>query len=161
MRLVIIGCGKSKIWDNDSDGVLGPQKTKDVYTSNCSKLKKQLAEREGCDWMILSAKYGFIPPDFIIPTAYDVTFKKKSSNPISVEELTRQVEDQTLSRYDEIAVIAGVEYIDRIREAFRDRAVTIHAPLAGNPFGRQVQMMEQLLSSGDLAHGGTSLFGSA
>ena len=45
MRLVIIGCGKSKIWGNDSDSVLGPQKAKDVYTSHCSKLKRQLAER--------------------------------------------------------------------------------------------------------------------
>jgi hypothetical protein len=62
MRLVIIGCGKSKIWGNNSDGVLSPQKAKDIYTSHNAKLKKLLAEREGCDWMMLSAKYGFIPP---------------------------------------------------------------------------------------------------
>ena len=161
MKLVIVGCGKSKIWDNDEDHGVGPQRAEDAYTSHCSKLKRQLAEREGCDWMILSAKYGFIRPDFIIPCAYNVTFKSQSTNPISVPELTQQVEDQKMGRYDEIAIIAGIEYINRIREAFRGRAATIHGPFAGNPFARQLQMMGELLSSGDLAHGGTSLFGCA
>ena len=161
MRLVIVGCGKSKIWDNDEDHSVGPQRAEDAYTSQCSKLKRQLAEREGCDWMILSAKYGFIPPDFIIPCAYDVTFNDMSTNPISVPELTQQVADQKLGRYDEIAIIAGIEYINRIREAFQGRIVTIYTPFAGNPFGRQVQMMGQRLSDGDLGHGGISLFGSA
>jgi hypothetical protein len=161
MRLVIIGCGKSKIWDNDENHSVGPQRAEDTYTSNCSKVKRQLAVREGCDWMILSAKYGFIAPDFIIPGAYDVTFKSESTKPISMPELTQQVKDQKMGRYDEIAIIAGIEYINRIREAFQGRTVTIYTPFAGNPFGRQVQMMEELLSSGDLAHGGTSLFGLA
>ena len=111
--------------------------------------------------MILSAKYGFIRPDFIIPCAYDVTFNDLSTNPISVPELTQQVEDQKLGRYDEIAVIAGAKYIKRIREAFQGRTVTIYTPFAGNPFGRQVHMMEQELSDGDLGHGAISLFGSA
>ena len=161
MRLVIIGCGKSKIWGKNGESSVGPQRAKDVYTSYCSKLKRQLAEREGCDWMILSAKYGFILPDLVIPCAYDVTFKSKSTRPISVADLAQQVEDQKLYRYNEIAIIAGAEYIERVREAFQGRRVSIYTPLAGHRFGRQMQMMERLLSDGDLAHGGTSLFGTA
>jgi hypothetical protein len=101
------------------------------------------------------------PPDFAIPCTYDVTFNDLSTNPMSVPELTQQVEDQKLGRYDEIAVIAEAKQIKRIREALQGRTVTICTRLAGKPFGWQVQMMEQLLSDGDLGHGVISFFGAA
>jgi hypothetical protein len=40
---------------------------------------------------LLSAKYGFLFPDEIIPTPYSVTFKDPKTNPIIVKELSRQL----------------------------------------------------------------------
>ncbi len=42
-------------------------------------------------WMVLSAKYGFIEPAFLIPGQYNVTFKKRSTGPIATADLRDQV----------------------------------------------------------------------
>lgn len=149
MKLVIIGCGKSKIWDKSPWA--GPQKASNVYVGPYFKSKRRFAESRGCDWMILSAKYGFIRPDFIILHSYDTTFNRPSTCPISVQELKRQVEEQGLSRYDEITVLGGGKYIERIRDAFCGTRAKIEVPLAGHSMGQQMHMINQLLSKTKLA----------
>jgi hypothetical protein len=97
VRLVIIACGKSKIWDKHPSA--GPTPAKDVYTGWHFAADRRDAEKLGYDdWMILSAKYGFIRPDSIIPEAYNVTFSDRSTNPISVQDLGKQVKEQRLDR---------------------------------------------------------------
>lgn len=87
MRLVIIGCSKSKIWDRNPGA--GAQKAGDTYTGPYFKANRRFAESRGFDWMILSAKYAFVRPDSIIAGSYDATFAKQSTSPISVQELKR------------------------------------------------------------------------
>lgn len=149
MRLVIIGCGKSKIWDKHHDA--GPQKAEDVYTSAYATVKREYAQSQGCDWMILSAKYGFIRPEFVIPGPYDVTFDDPSTNPISVSELKRQMDEQDLSQYDEVAVIGGRKYIERTRDAFAGDSVRIDAPFEDYSMGRQMHMMRQEMQGHNVA----------
>jgi hypothetical protein len=152
MRLIIIGCGKSKIWDKHPGA--GPQKAEDVYTSSYAKVKRKYARSRGCDWMILSAKYGFIRPNFVIPSTYNVTFDDLSTCPISVLELRQQVKGQGLGRYDEITVVGGSKYIERTREAFQGMRVKIDTPFAGYPIGQQMHMMCEQMCEGDLAQRG-------
>jgi len=147
VKLVIIGCGKSKIWDKHSE--VGPQKAEDVYTSSNAKVKRKYARSQGCDWMILSGKYGFIRPDFVIPGTYDVTFNDPRTHPISVLELKGQAERQGLDRYDEITAVGGPEYIEKTREAFAGMSVRIDAPFEGHPMGQQMQMMCQEMQERD------------
>jgi hypothetical protein len=154
MRLFIIGCGKSKIWDKNDD--IGPQKAEDVYTSGFATLKREYAQSQSCDWMILSAKYGFIRPDFVIPGPYNVTFDDPSTHPIPVPELRQQVRDQQLDRYDEITIVAGRKYIDSAKEAFDGTAARIAAPFAGLPMGQQMQMMCQEMAEHDHARAAAS-----
>jgi hypothetical protein len=149
MRLFIIGCGKSKIWDKNDD--IGPQKAEDVYTSGFATLKREYAQSQSCDWMILSAKYGFIRPDFVIPGPYNVTFDDPSTHPIPVPELRQQVRDQQLDRYDEITIVAGRKYIDSAKEAFDGTTARIAAPFAGLPMGQQMHMMCQEMAERDPA----------
>jgi len=63
--LVIVPCGKSKIWKKEPKR--GATKARNVYTGAPFKLNKRYAEQFGYDWVILSAKYGFIDPDYQIP----------------------------------------------------------------------------------------------
>jgi len=154
MRLVIIGCGKSKIWDGQSEA--GPQKAKDVYTSGFATVKREYAQSQGCDWMILSAKYGFIRPDFVIPETYNVTFKDSATHPISLPELRRQVEELGLGRYDEVTVVGGVEYIKAITDAFTSTAARIVAPFARHPMGKQMEMMSDETREQNLLRHGES-----
>ena len=146
MRLVIIGCGKSKIWDRQSEA--GPQKAKDVYTSGFATVKREYAQSRGCDWMILSAKYGFVPPDFVIPETYSVTFQYSSTHPISLAELKQQVEEQGLGRYDEVTVVGGVEYIEGTKAAFAGTKTRVDAPFERHGMGEQMHMMREEIDKG-------------
>ena len=148
MRLVIIGCGKSKIWDKHQEA--GSQKAEDVYTSSYATVKREYAQSQGCDWMILSAKYGFIRPEFVVPGPYNVTFDNPSTNPISLSELERQVEEQDLGRHDDVTVIGGRKYIERTRDAFARTSVRIDAPFEDYSMGQQMHIMRQEMQGHDV-----------
>jgi len=75
--LVIVPCGYSKIWDKKPDA--GSIVVKDAYVGSPFKVNRKYAESVGSQWVILSAKYGFIWPNFVLPGAYEITFKRKSS----------------------------------------------------------------------------------
>jgi len=78
---VVVPCGKAKIWDRESSH--GPTPARQAYTSTFFCVNRRYAEVFGESWIILSATYGFIAPDFVISAAYNVTFKDLRSNPIA------------------------------------------------------------------------------
>ena len=59
--LVIAPCSQGKVWDKSPDH--GPTPARDAYTGSPFKVNRQYAEHFGAEWIILSAKYGFIGPD--------------------------------------------------------------------------------------------------
>lgn len=138
MRLVIIECGKRKIWDRYPD--TGPTAATNVYIGTYSRSLRQCAEQLGHDWLILSAKYGFIQPSFVIPGPYNVTFMDPSTHPISTQDLRRQVAEQGLGRYDRVTVLGGRVYAEKVREGFAGTKARIEAPLAGRSMGDQMHM---------------------
>jgi len=152
MKLVIIECGKSKIWDKNPSA--GAQKASVAYTGPYFRTNRRFAESRGCDWMILSAKYGFMQPDFVIPGNYNVTFARPSADRISMQELKRQVEEQGLSRYDEITVLGGRDYVDRVRESLAHTHAKIEAPFAGYGMGQQMHVINEKLHEEELAQRG-------
>jgi hypothetical protein len=47
---------------------------------------------------VLSAKYGFIAPDNIIPAPYEVSFTCPATSPIVLDRLRQQAREQQLGR---------------------------------------------------------------
>jgi len=140
--LIIVPCGKRKIWDHQPRH--GPTQAKDAYEGTLFRLNRRYAEMYGDGWLVLSARYGFIAPDFVIPGPYDVTFKKKASNPIDIESLQVQVAKLDLhymfscGRSGRRGVpgesLAGIWQRDRFaRISVRGPETWIHAP--GNEAG--------------------------
>ncbi len=122
--LCIISCGNSKIWDNVPNA--GPTPAEHVYTSPLSKKLKQYASKfYPSSWCILSAKYGFLFPDDIIPGLYNVTFNDKTSKPIGIDELILQVKDKKLDAYDKIIALGGKHYADIIKKVFLDKEIIV------------------------------------
>jgi hypothetical protein len=121
--LCIIPCGSKKIWDINPDA--GPKMAKEVYIGSFAKKCKQYAETfyPGC-WCILSAKYGFLFPDDEVPESYNVTFNDKKTNPISTDKLSEQAKKKGFDQYDNIIVIGGINYTDRISEIFSDKRIS-------------------------------------
>ena len=137
--LVIVSCGKRKIWDVDPGH--GPCQAKDAYVGPLFKWARRYAEKFGDMWVILSAKYGFITPDFIIPGNYNVTFKDKKTNPISVDELKEQICRMGLGDYDEVVVIGGKEYVEVCKRVFPPERV--RAPFSGLPLGKMISEIKR------------------
>jgi len=103
---------------------------KEVYLGAFARKCQQYAETFYTgSWCILSAKYGFLFPNDIITGPYNVTFNDKNTNPISTENLSRQVKKKGLDKFGEIIVLGGKNYTDRISEVFSDK--DIFAPLKG------------------------------
>jgi hypothetical protein len=93
--LVVVPCGAQKIWDTHPD--VGAVPAQDAYTSAFFKTNRAYVERFGDHWVILSAKYGSVPPQFLIPGLYDVSFNRTSSGPISLRDLQLQIRQTHLA----------------------------------------------------------------
>jgi len=144
--LCIVPCGKRKIWDKIPDA--GPQKAKDVYTGPYASKCIQYAQIfHPNSWCILSAKYGFLFPDEIIPGPYEVTFKKKSTRPISKDCLLDQVQDKKLNHFMKIIVLGGKVYCDFIDELFKGK--TIIKPLTGKTLGLAINLLNEAIKKRD------------
>ena len=143
--LCIVSCGRRKIWDKYPG--LGAVRARDAYTGPLVRLAVAYAEKyHPNSWVILSAKYGFLYPNELIPGPYDVSFKRRSPEVISIEELRRQVLSKGLEKYDAIMVLAGKTYVDVVRKVFAGK--TIYAPLEGLPLGKMMRKLKDAIESG-------------
>lgn len=138
--LVIVPCGKSKVWNRSPDQ--GPTSARDVYTSGLFKVNRTFAEHYSDRWVILSAKYGFIPPSFVIPGPYEVTFKDLKTNPISLQALRQQVQEQGLYQFDRIISLGGAAYRHVVQAAFVGFEVKLEFPTTGLTLGRTMQFVK-------------------
>lgn len=125
--LCIIPCGSAKIWDKNPQ--TGATAARDVYIGGFSKKCKEYAEKfYPSSWCILSAKYGFLLPDEIIPEQYNVSFNDKSTNPITLKELAAQAVNKGLITCDNVVVLGGKNYVRFAKKVFS--AKEIIAPLS-------------------------------
>ena len=146
--LVTVPCGFSKVWDKQPDA--GAVPAQDAYTGTPFMLNRQYAECFADQWLILSAKYGFITPEFIIPEPYNVTFNKRTTHPISVAELQQQVGASDLAAFDLVVGLGGKEYRQRITEAFAPYNSQVAFPFEGLPIGKMMQATKRALERGEL-----------
>jgi len=132
--LVIVPCGRAKVWAKHPSA--GPTAAADAYTGAPFIVNRQYAEASGGDWLVLSAKYGFLRPTDVIPGPYEVTFKRSATNPIGVEALREQVGRTGLDRYDEVVGLGGKEYRAAVEAAFEGIAAVLQFPFSGMPIGK-------------------------
>jgi hypothetical protein len=132
--LVIVPCGRAKVWDKHPDA--GPTAAVHAYTGAPFTVNRQYAEQSGRDWMILSAKYGFLRPTDVIPGPYETTFKRRATDPISFGALREQVAQLGLNRYTDAIGLGGKEYRAAIEAAFSGTPVNLKFPFSGLPIGK-------------------------
>jgi hypothetical protein len=146
--LVIVPCGQNKIWDDDPER--GPAKAKDAYTSLYFGLNRAYAEAFASRWVILSAKYGFILPDSLIPGPYNVTFKDRRSNPVEVPRLIEQIKELRLNDVPKVIGLGGKEYRAMIKRAFASFPCALSFPFSGLPIGLAMQPTRRAIRSSNL-----------
>jgi hypothetical protein len=127
--LYVVPCGKAKVWDKEPHR--GPVPAGEAYTGTLAGTAARYARQSGQPWIVLSAKYGFLDPEELVPGAYDTTFAQKSPDLVPVETLRRQLTSKQLARYDEVVVLGSKAYASHVRAAFAGTRVRIRTPLAG------------------------------
>ncbi len=145
--LVIVPCGQAKIWTKSPN--IGGVQARLAYTGAPFKLNRAYAEHFANRWVVLSAKYGFIAPDFVIPGPYNVTFKRKNPPPVDVVTLCEQIERQRLQVSDPIIVLGGKDYRRTAQEAFAPWSVRLLSPFAGLPIGKMMQATKRAIAAND------------
>lgn len=144
--LCIASCGKSKIWDKLPQ--VGPTPARNVYVGPFSGACGRYAEKfYPGSWCILSAKYGFVFPDELIPESYNVSFNDRHSNPISAVELCKQAQEKGLLDYDRIVVMGGANYRQMMTIVFKGKQLDF--PLQGmKAMGPMIGWMNQAIRKG-------------
>lgn len=144
--LVIVPCGQRKIWGKYPHE--GSTSARHVYIGALFKVNSEYAEAFTKHWVILSAKYGYIPPDFKIPGPYNVTLKRKEANPVSIDTLRKQINEQGLDNHDTIIGLGGKEYRQIIEKSFTYFGKKVHFPFAGLPIGKAMQATKRAVKMG-------------
>jgi len=133
------------IWNRDP--TYGSAKARDAYTGTLFRLNRAYAETYGDRWLVLSAKYGFIEPGFVIPGPY-VSFKKQASDPIETRSLHVQVEQLNLHEISTVVGLGGAEYRERVRLVFGNQVASLEYPFEGLKLGYLLQATKQAIDSG-------------
>jgi hypothetical protein len=100
--LAILSCSAKKL-DH-------PAPAKDLYQGTLFKKCRELCEKRGWDYIILSAKHGIVFPEQVL-CPYD----KKLENMADARELFHKIYDKIwyiIGEYDEVYIIAGKFYTE-------------------------------------------------
>ncbi|MEM3396412.1 MAG: hypothetical protein QW620_06180 [Thermoplasmata archaeon] len=83
--------------------------------------------------------------------SYNVTFKKKHTNPISVDELSKQIIEKGLGQYDRIVVLGGEDYVEVVKKAFEKASLKkeILTPLAGLRSGERAHCLTEAIQKNE------------
>ncbi|AXF56020.1 DUF6884 domain-containing protein [Salicibibacter kimchii] len=137
--LAILPCGNKKIWDKEGD--IGPVPARDAYIGTFHRLCRAYAEMFYPQWVILSAKHGFLQPEDTVSGPYDLSFSHKSDDIISMQSLAEQVQKKRLSDFQHFVVLTGKKYKPIIEKSLGPHA-DIEMPLLGS---RGIGEMQQKL----------------
>lgn len=144
--VVIIPCGKRKVWRREPGR--GPTPARETYISTPFCLARRFAELYGDRYYILSAKYGLLAPHELIPTDYDVTFLNPATDPVSIESIRRQLAAALpTGREYKVIALGGREYLTAIEAACAPLAITPHFPFAGLPVGKSLAALRRAIDA--------------
>lgn len=129
---VLVGCSLHKL---DK-----PAPAKDLYQGDLFLKAREYAESIGADWRILSARFGLVHPEDVIPP-YDVCLDKMRAEQVRDwgHRTGIRLHLMLLGDKRQIIVLAGKSYRDPLFSSLQGRlyAAQVMAPLAGLGIGQQ------------------------
>ncbi|HML04161.1 MAG TPA: hypothetical protein VK426_00160 [Methanobacterium sp.] len=143
-EICIVASGKKKIWDRNTP--TGPVKSRELYkglfTQKCIKYAEKFHKDS---YYVLSAKYGFLLPEETIESPYNECFHIKKTNPITLDELSSQIRNKQLNKYDKIVILGGKYYMEMIKILFPKKDII--NPLKGcKGIGDMMKKLNELIS---------------
>ncbi|MEN1967096.1 DUF6884 domain-containing protein [Lentibacillus sp. N15] len=149
-QLSIIPCGIKKVWDKYPD--TGAVSASKAYIGTFHTLCRRYARTFTDNYVILSAKHGFLFADDIVDGPYDVTFNQKSNEIITMERLREQVREKELDQYDELIVLTGKKYKKVVYASFGESFPAVFPLLKYRGIGYMQQVLKQAVIEGKAIH---------
>jgi hypothetical protein len=145
-RLCIVQCGRTKIWKREPTS--GPVLARNAYTGAFAVLAMKYADRFFTDWVLLSAKHGWLRSDDVVPADYDVSFDSGKPDVMTPEQLRDQLAEKGLNGYDEVVLLGGKKYARVVRAVFGE-TTDLLLPLQGQKgIGYMLQALKAALADG-------------
>jgi len=138
--LIIIPCGKKKIWAKDSS--IRGVKAKDAYISNYFKLCKLYAERFSDKWLILSGKYGIIEPDFVIDNDYDT---KLNASKEFQDKVRKQLMPIIRESFTRVISLCGNDYSCFLKDILKPFGFIVETPFEKMKIGERQKQLKKCL----------------
>lgn len=149
-QLSIIPCGKKKIWNKKSER--GATKAKHAYIGTFHTLCRNYTLQFIDQWVVLSAKHGFLLPEDMVDENYDVTFNQDSNEIITIEKLQEQVREKKLDQFDELIILTGKKYKKVIEGSFNDDMPRKFPFEAYSGMGYMQQALKQAVENNNPIH---------
>jgi len=136
-RLYLVSCVKEK--------QSRPAAARELYRSAWFGKARAYVERQGGPWLILSAKYGAVPPQQRL-RPYDVTLNRMGA--ARRREWAKQVSGQLRRRCrrgDEVIILAGERYREYLVPAIRTWGCRVRVPMRHLGIGGQLRWLNRAL----------------
>ncbi|WP_280770972.1 DUF6884 domain-containing protein [Salipaludibacillus daqingensis] len=140
-EICIIPCGNKKIWSKQPNRQ--EVRAEEAYIGTFHRLCKTYAKHFFDDFVILSAKHGFLHPDDFVDGPYDVSFSMKTNEVITNDELIRQVRNKGLDSYDRFVVLTGKKYVPILDHTLQKEAELIFPLLTSSGIGIMQRELKQ------------------
>lgn len=131
--LVLISCTKAKL--------ATPAPARHLYSSPAFQMKRQLAEKAGATWLVLSAKHGLVKSDDVIEP-YDETLVGMRIS--DRKAWARRVLPELLPMakgIGHVVCLAGHRYIEFLVQPLADAGIRVSEPLRGLRQGEQLSWL--------------------
>jgi len=145
-RLCITPCGKAKVWDHRPDA--GEVEAREAYVGAFAKACRAYAAAFFDEWVILSAKHGFLRPNDLLQENYDVSFTSPLAEQMPLHRMQAQLDEKGFAEVRQVVVLGGSKYVRAVRRIFGEE-VEILTPLSGcRGIGYMLQRMNQAVRDG-------------
>ena len=136
--LYLVSCVKSKL--------LQPAPAKDLYISNWFCQARACVERTGGAWYILSAKYGLLHPNEVIPP-YELTLKSMgiTERRTWAQGVIKDLQPHLADRKT-VVMFAGAHYREFLEPSLKNLGIKVDVPMRGLRQGEQLRWLGERLN---------------
>ena len=141
-RLIIVPCGKKKIWDKNPS--VGRTPARYAYTSNYFKLCVQYAEKFSDEWVIFSGKYGLIEPNFLMDSNYNIRVKSTDE---FINKIKEQLKPFISAGFSSFVSLCGKDYSQILKDVIAPFGIKLQTPFNGLRIGMRQRRIRASLEN--------------
>ena len=120
-----------------------PAPARDLYESQWFRKARAYVLKSGSPWFILSAEHGLVHPDDVL-APYEKTLNnmRAAERRAWAEKVQSQME-QALPDADEVVILAGKLYRERLEPWLRSRYASVRVPMRNLRIGEQLHWLSE------------------